>query len=381
MDVHAPHEPVHNWKEYFTHISIIVIGLIIATCMEQGVVWLEHRHQVSETRKLLKEEREANIQAYYHDVQLLYRKEANLKVNLRVFQFMQQHPGTPEEKLPGILSWGGTDSPVVEAAWLSAKQDNVLALMPRDEVEESRQLYVWLERQETDEDAYFEAMVKAGKYRYTTPDISKLSPEQIDAVIAEISECIHRWSLLAVDLDNIDKIFYDFQPGPTEADMSAFLPPFAKEDIKGRLAAAAAEETPYYDAGDASADQLKIKAEVYTDLREKLRATGELHVEQALAETDTDHPGFKPEEVYINSAGYVLMNQEKLPEAIAFLKLNVKLYPDSYNVYDSLGEAYMKAGKKKLAIENYQISLQKKPDSKSGKEALEKLGAKPLAAK
>ena len=40
------------------------------------------------------------------------------------------------------------------------------------------------------------------------------------------------------------------------------------------------------------------------------------------------------------------------------MKTNVKLYPESSNVYDSLGEAYMKDGNKELAIKNYEKSLE-----------------------
>ena len=62
-----------------------------------------------------------------------------------------------------------------------------------------------------------------------------------------------------------------------------------------------------------------------------------------------------------NRLGYKLMNEENLKEAIEIFKLNVKLYPGSWNVYDSLGEAYMKSGHKELAIKNYKKSLELNP--------------------
>ncbi len=67
------------------------------------------------------------------------------------------------------------------------------------------------------------------------------------------------------------------------------------------------------------------------------------------------------------------MAQNKLNEAIEVLKLNVKLYPRSGNTFDSLGEAYALAGDKKLAIENYEKSIQLDPKNESGKAALAKL--------
>ena len=42
-------------------------------------------------------------------------------------------------------------------------------------------------------------------------------------------------------------------------------------------------------------------------------------------------------------------------------------------MYDSLGEAYMKAGEKELAIQNYEKSLQLDPKNMNAVEMLKKL--------
>lgn len=78
----------------------------------------------------------------------------------------------------------------------------------------------------------------------------------------------------------------------------------------------------------------------------------------------------------INLLGYFLMGKGKLNEAIGVFKLNVELFPDSWNVYDSLGEAYMADGNTELAIKYYNKSLELNPQSTSGIEALKKLEGK-----
>jgi tetratricopeptide (TPR) repeat protein len=78
----------------------------------------------------------------------------------------------------------------------------------------------------------------------------------------------------------------------------------------------------------------------------------------------------------INSVGYRLLSDGKPQEAIELLKANVRLYPESWNVYDSLGEAYAAVGQKDLAIQNYEKSLQLNPKNETGKAALEKLRGK-----
>jgi uncharacterized membrane protein/outer membrane protein assembly factor BamD (BamD/ComL family) len=75
----------------------------------------------------------------------------------------------------------------------------------------------------------------------------------------------------------------------------------------------------------------------------------------------------------LNNLGYGLIRAKKFKEAIRVLQLNVEAYPQSSNVYDSLGEAYMDDGNKPLAIANYQKSLQLNPRNKNGALMLQKL--------
>jgi hypothetical protein len=61
-----------------------------------------------------------------------------------------------------------------------------------------------------------------------------------------------------------------------------------------------------------------------------------------------------PAEVLMNQVGYQLLGQGNVEEAVAAFKLNVERYPGSANVYDSLGEAYERAGKLDLALASYE---------------------------
>jgi CubicO group peptidase (beta-lactamase class C family) len=78
----------------------------------------------------------------------------------------------------------------------------------------------------------------------------------------------------------------------------------------------------------------------------------------------------------INSLGYSLMSQTKLREAIALFKLNVEFYPDSFDVYDSLAEAYMTNGDRVLAIANCKKSLALNPKNSHSTDMLKKLEEK-----
>ena len=70
--------------------------------------------------------------------------------------------------------------------------------------------------------------------------------------------------------------------------------------------------------------------------------------------------------------GYNLM-KPFLNDAIEIFKITVELFPDAWNAYDSLGEAYMNAGNKKLAIENYEKSLALNLENTNAIDQLDKL--------
>jgi tetratricopeptide (TPR) repeat protein len=89
-----------------------------------------------------------------------------------------------------------------------------------------------------------------------------------------------------------------------------------------------------------------------------------------------------PANAYINAEprliglGYELMARKSVEHAIEVFKLSVAAFPQSANSYDSLGEAYMVAGNKELAIENYEKALALDPNLSSALQALKKLRGK-----
>jgi tetratricopeptide (TPR) repeat protein len=84
---------------------------------------------------------------------------------------------------------------------------------------------------------------------------------------------------------------------------------------------------------------------------------------------------FNFDEEQLNTLGYELLRAHKLPEAIRIFQLNVEAYPQSGNVYDSLGEAYSNNGDKAQAIANYEKSLRLNPKNHNAVKMLQKLNA------
>ena len=70
--------------------------------------------------------------------------------------------------------------------------------------------------------------------------------------------------------------------------------------------------------------------------------------------SDKFHYAIPVPEAMINQIGYQHLFSDQYDQAIAAFKANVERYPESANVYDSLGEAYERMGKMDLATPLYE---------------------------
>jgi uncharacterized protein len=70
-------------------------------------------------------------------------------------------------------------------------------------------------------------------------------------------------------------------------------------------------------------------------------------------------------EAELDSLGYDLFMKKKFDTAVSVLELNAQQFPQSFNAFDSLGDAYAAAGKNAEAIQSYQHSLELFPGSEN----------------
>ncbi len=80
------------------------------------------------------------------------------------------------------------------------------------------------------------------------------------------------------------------------------------------------------------------------------------------------------DEAKMNELGYkFLYFWGNIDHAIKIFQLNVENHPQSFNVYDSLGEAYMVRGDTEYAIKNYEKSLELNSENSNAVEMLKRL--------
>ena len=81
---------------------------------------------------------------------------------------------------------------------------------------------------------------------------------------------------------------------------------------------------------------------------------------------------FSPVEVerWVNRLGYRLLRGDMAERALKLFEFNTRIFPESWNTWDSLGEAHLNLGHKEEAIRAYQKSLELNPDNKDAEKLI-----------
>jgi hypothetical protein len=221
LDVHPPHEGIQTRKGFVLHIATITIGLLIAIGLEQTVEFFHHLSVVRETRRALEEEKQENIRRFHKNVATHVMLMGYLHNNMRIFEYLREHPGTPQEQLPGVLYWTiGTLQPA-EAAWSTAKQTSSLSLMPRAEVNALTEMYSKLDYSWNVYQPIFSALARSADYFTRTADASSLSPAEIDAELAQLGSIQAMEAVYGDTLSGVG-VLPDFGPVPDYWQMLPF---------------------------------------------------------------------------------------------------------------------------------------------------------------
>lgn len=223
LDVHPPHKEVHSWTDFFIHIATIVVGLLIAVGLEQTVELLDHRHQVSETRKALRMELDQDRRAYADRMSEFHRQTAALLNNIIVLGYIQQHPNARQQDLPGILVWHAVRGDFTTSAWKTAQQSNVMALMPQEEVRRYALTYDRIELVEKSFDTIWSAIVQARLYSMLDSDPTHLSPAQLAQELSYTNDVLVQHFSAAAALVQLNRADSSFTPALTRDELNSIM--------------------------------------------------------------------------------------------------------------------------------------------------------------
>jgi hypothetical protein len=223
LDVHAPHEGVHTWKDFFVHIATIVIGLLIAIGLEQTVEVFHHRHQVAEAREALRLELDQNRRAYADRISEFHRQTGALLNNIIVLRYIQQHSDARQESLPGILVWHAIRGDFTESAWKTAQQSNVTALMPQEEVRRYTLTYDLIEEVAKSFDGIWSAIVQARLYSIADSDPTHLTPAQVAEEMTYTRNVLVLHFAAAAALVQLNRADRSFTPALTKDELNEIM--------------------------------------------------------------------------------------------------------------------------------------------------------------
>jgi hypothetical protein len=133
-----------------------------------------------------------------------------------------------------------------------------------------------------------------------------------------------------------------------------------------------------YTAGTDPALQYALTATTPETIQEALEGSLSAGVDAVLARykayvSDPAHKFLLDPEPRVNSLGYRLLSEKRIPEAIVIFEVNVRTHPNSWNAYDSLGEAYANARDKQRALDAYRKSLELNPENTNAKHTIEQI--------
>jgi hypothetical protein len=201
MDVHAPHEPIHTWRDFALHLLIVTIGLFIALSLEALVEHLHQRHLLHTAETNLHLELHDNRDYLADDERHLDLTEAHLQHDVDLLLARKSNP-----TLTDTLNFGWHWDGMQDSAWTTARDSGALALMPF----ETQQGWSVLYAQQGDVNRQASVFI-ADIYHAGAPTkgrtFAQLSPAELDQMIAATQQAIVNLDMLRDYCKSLDVIY------------------------------------------------------------------------------------------------------------------------------------------------------------------------------
>ena len=191
MDVHAPHEPIHTWRDFLLHLATITIGLLIALGLEGLVEAAHHRHLLHQAETNLRAEMSANRQTLAGDEKQLDGTEQEIESDLRLLIAVKTHQPTSGQ-LAENWEWNSMDS----AAWDTARDTGAVSLMPYEHAQTYSSIYGQQGAVNDQARNYILAIYKITEPLKSGRKLTDLQPAEIDTMIANSQQAL-------VELDHL----------------------------------------------------------------------------------------------------------------------------------------------------------------------------------
>jgi hypothetical protein len=221
LDIHAPHEALHTWKDFFIHIATIVIGLFIAVGLEQTVELVHHRDVREQLEEQMRQVFAGDVQSDAVSLKTLadlraYLSQLRLAIKARLEGNEEVPP--PSANDPRMASF--TIFPTL-APYDAAKENGTVAYLPTARIRIYNRVAFQRELMATVRERWFDGLAALAAFneRYadstgsletggvsTAPDLSKLSRGELVEYLNVVAALIKKTDLI------VDRYrFFDLQ--------------------------------------------------------------------------------------------------------------------------------------------------------------------------
>lgn len=137
IDIHPPQHGAMTRREFFTHLGIVILGILIAIGLEQTVEAIHQHQQVREARTMLRRELQDNRRNLAEDISAVDTHLAQLWSDLAVVARARAHKPLPGDEVVYIFPSESLQS----VAWQTVQASNISEHMDPHEFADYGNLY------------------------------------------------------------------------------------------------------------------------------------------------------------------------------------------------------------------------------------------------
>lgn len=131
IDIHPLQHGPMTRREFFTHLFIVILGILIAIGLEQAVEYLHHRHERQALIEDFHRECAENLKVFDLDLDLIHHEIAWERASLAVLRNAQPQGGFITVTMPQPLTQNNLQAPS-RSVWSVARTSGKVELLPEN---------------------------------------------------------------------------------------------------------------------------------------------------------------------------------------------------------------------------------------------------------